>query len=111
MSVRRVMISAGWHGAGRQGTAVGSPVVLGGQTWTGVRWDGEEDPDWHKAAGLVDVTPDRLTEDRALVARLLKIDEGLSEWEVSFVESLAKWVAARCLTEPQRARALEIDER
>lgn len=60
----------------------------------------------------IDVRPvDQLAEDRALIARLLAIDDGLSEWEVGFVESIARWVQLRTLTEPQRARALEIDER
>jgi len=27
-------------------------VFVGGQAWTPVLWDGEEDPDWHKSVGL-----------------------------------------------------------
>jgi hypothetical protein len=44
------------------------------------------------------------------VARLCAIDEGLTEWEVGFVESLARWVETKELTRAQRERAQQIDE-
>lgn len=53
---------------------------------------------------------DQLAEDRKLVERLCKIEEGLSDWEVSFVESLSRWVESRELTPAQRERAFQIDE-
>jgi hypothetical protein len=63
---------------------------------------------------LVGVRPkrDQLAEDRKLVERLCAIGDGLSEWEVMFIDSLAKWLAAgRVRTAKQRERALQIDER
>lgn len=48
----RVRIMAGWDQAGKLGHRLGADILVGGQTWTPVLWDGEEDPDWHKAAGL-----------------------------------------------------------
>jgi hypothetical protein len=53
--------------------------------------------------------PSALELDRALVARLVAIEDGLSEWEVGFVESLSKWVESQPLTAPQRERAEQID--
>lgn len=47
----RVRIREGWHGAGQEGLRLG-PDVFTQQEWTPVLWDGEEDPDWHKASGL-----------------------------------------------------------
>lgn len=47
-----VAIKEGWEGAGRLGYAVGPDVMVSGQEWTPVLWNGEEDPDWHKSAGL-----------------------------------------------------------
>ncbi len=47
----RVVIREGWHEAGRQGTALGEPVFVE-QDWLPVKWDDEEDPTFHKRAGL-----------------------------------------------------------
>ena len=47
--------------------------------------------------------------DRALVARLVAIDDGLTEWEQGFVEHAAKWVERGPLTVPMRERAEQID--
>lgn len=55
--------------------------------------------------------PSQIEEDRALVRRLLAIEEGLTEWEESFVESISRWVDHSPLTDAQRARALQIDGR
>jgi hypothetical protein len=53
----------------------------------------------------------QIDEDRALVARLCEIDDGLSEWEVRFVESVARQVLDnRVMTATQRARAQQIEE-
>ncbi len=46
----RVRIKAGWEGAGREGTLLA--VVYVDQYWSGVKWDDEEDPDWHKTSAL-----------------------------------------------------------
>ncbi len=54
---KRVVIRKGWHGVGRQGTAVGEPVFVL-QDWLPVNWDDEEDPDFHKLAGLT-FAPDK----------------------------------------------------
>jgi hypothetical protein len=71
-------------------------------------------PEGYAILGLDCVRP-RLTtleEDRALVRRLLAIEEGLSEWEVGFVTSLSARVdAGQKLSDKQRERALQIDER
>lgn len=48
----RVAVRFGWEDAGKQGTALGPPVFAG-QAWTPVLWDGDEDPDFHKTAGLL----------------------------------------------------------
>jgi len=47
----RVRIKAGWLDEGLLGTVIGAQVLLG-QWWCPVLWDGEEDPDWNKSAGL-----------------------------------------------------------
>jgi hypothetical protein len=47
----RVRIRAGWLDEGLLGTVIGAQVLLG-QWWCPVLWDGEEDPDWNKSAGL-----------------------------------------------------------
>jgi hypothetical protein len=51
---KRVRIREGWQGAGKKGTALGMPLVVNGgeMKWIPVLWDGEDDPDWHKAYGL-----------------------------------------------------------
>lgn len=48
-----VMIRQGWHNAGRQGVRLGPDVRVGGQLWTPVLWSDEDDPTFHKTAGLV----------------------------------------------------------
>ena len=70
-------------------------------------------PDGFAVLSLVGVRPrrDQLADDRALVARLTAIEDGLTEWEVRFVESLARWVESGPLTTAQRDRALGIDSR
>lgn len=45
-------IRFGWSGTGRRGTVLGPAIDLDGQSWVPIRWDEEEDPDWHKEAGL-----------------------------------------------------------
>lgn len=54
--------------------------------------------------------PTPLDLDRALVRRLLSISEGLTEWEVQFVESISRWVEHSPLTDAQRARAEQIED-
>lgn len=49
---KRVRIKALWFGGGMEGRALTEPVLIGGQKWIGVKWDAEEDPDWHKASGI-----------------------------------------------------------
>jgi len=53
---RRVRIKEGWGGAGQEGVILGANVDVE-QLWTPVLWDDEEDPDWHKTAGLEFKTP------------------------------------------------------
>jgi len=46
-----VRLRDGWHGAGREGVVLDDEVHVG-QPWCPVLWDDEEDPDFHKSAGL-----------------------------------------------------------
>lgn len=50
--------------------------------------------------------------DEELVNALCAIDNGLTGWEVDFIESIASQVedGGECLTEAQRAKAEEILE-
>ena len=54
---KRIEIRKGWDEAGRQGIALGEPVFVG-QDWIPVKWDDEEDPTFHKRAGLI-LAPDK----------------------------------------------------
>lgn len=48
-----VKIREGWEGAGKEGVMIGENIfVCHGMEWAPVLWDGEEDPDFHKVAGL-----------------------------------------------------------
>lgn len=49
-------------------------------------------------------------EDRELVAELCEIESGLTEWEVDFVDDIARVVDTRPLSERQRAKARQILE-
>ena len=57
---KRIQIREGWDEAGRQGTALGGPIFVG-QDWIPVKWDDEEDPTFHKRAGLI-LAPDKPTD-------------------------------------------------
>jgi hypothetical protein len=48
---RKVRVRSGWLHAGRVGTKL-IEIVVDQQAWTGVLWNGSEDPDWFKSAGL-----------------------------------------------------------
>ncbi len=48
----RVRIKKGWSDFGRIGKQIGPRVTAHDQGWTPVIWDDDEDPDWHKTAGL-----------------------------------------------------------
>lgn len=50
--IDRLFIRKDWANEGRSGKRLGPDVEVGGQSWTPIFWDGEEDPDWHKTAGL-----------------------------------------------------------
>ena len=50
---QRVVIRPGWDQAGRRGTVLG-PAVFVEQSWTPVKWEDEDDPDFFKTAGLSD---------------------------------------------------------
>lgn len=67
-----------------------------------------------KALDCVRPRLDTLDEDRKLVARLAELDEGLTDWEADFIESLIAWVGkgpeGQKLTDKQRERAIQIDE-
>lgn len=52
-SRERVHIRPGWYEAGKLGTRLGPDIHVGGQSWTPVLWDSEDDPTFHKTAGLV----------------------------------------------------------
>jgi hypothetical protein len=47
----RVQIKSDWFNAGKTGRTLGRKVFIE-QWWTPVKWDDEDDPDWHKTAGL-----------------------------------------------------------
>jgi hypothetical protein len=47
---KQICIKQGWVDAGKTGIALA--VCFVGQYWIGIKWDNEEDPDWHKASGL-----------------------------------------------------------
>jgi hypothetical protein len=71
-------------------------------------------PPGYVVMSLLGVRPklDQLAEDRKLVARLQAIDDGLTSWELQFIESVSRRVeAGQELTRLQRERALQIDER
>ena len=47
--------------------------------------------------------------DQQLVKALFDMKADLSEWELSFAESIAKWVdGGKSLTEKQKAKVLDI---
>ncbi len=48
---KRIVIQEGWYDAGQQGIALGEPVFVL-QDWVPVKMDDEEDPTFHKKAGL-----------------------------------------------------------
>jgi hypothetical protein len=45
-------IRAGWIEEGKRGTVLGPVVEVLKTRWVPILWDDEEDPDWHKEAGL-----------------------------------------------------------
>lgn len=47
----RVRIKEGWEDAGQKGTVLGTNLFVE-QLWTPVKWDDEEDPNFHKTIGL-----------------------------------------------------------
>jgi len=47
----KIRIKKGWEDAGKQGITLTEPIMLG-QLWVGVKWDDEDEPDWHKASAL-----------------------------------------------------------
>lgn len=54
-----IVIKAGWEGAGKQGKVVGCAINSETtQEWTPVLWDGEEDPEFFKSAGLERLFPE-----------------------------------------------------
>jgi hypothetical protein len=48
----RCRIKKGWEGAGREGNAFVFFTDNKDQSWIALQWDGEDDPDLHKADGL-----------------------------------------------------------
>lgn len=50
-SGKRVKIKPNWNGEGIEGLALGEPVLVQ-QLWLPVLFDGEEDPTFHKLAGV-----------------------------------------------------------
>jgi hypothetical protein len=50
---QRVCVHQVWHEVGRCGTVLG-PAVFVEQSWTPIKWDDEDDPDFFKTAGLTD---------------------------------------------------------
>lgn len=63
--IQKVRIKDGWCEAGKTGVQIGFPVMIG-QLWTPVMWDDEEDPDWHKSAGLEVVQGSKVQNARKL---------------------------------------------
>lgn len=52
MKDKIIQIKEGWMCAGRIGKALGDAVLVYGIMWVPVLWDEDEDPEWHKLAGL-----------------------------------------------------------
>jgi hypothetical protein len=52
----RMRIKSGWDCAGRVGKVLGPNIYIG-QAWTPIQWEGSDEPDWHKTAGLEQVGP------------------------------------------------------
>lgn len=48
----RCRIKAGWAEAGKEGEIIAYFTQCCNQMWALVKWDDEEDPDCHKAAGI-----------------------------------------------------------
>lgn len=48
----RGKIKEGWHEAGVEFDILGAPVEVGGQNWTPIKRDDEDDPTWFKTAGI-----------------------------------------------------------
>lgn len=48
----RCRIKSGWSDAGREGVAFNYFDDLKGQRWVALQWDGDDDPDLHKAMGI-----------------------------------------------------------
>lgn len=70
-------------------------------------------PDGYVILSLAGVRPwlDQLAEDRKLVKRICDQADGMTDWEVRFVESVAKQLeSGRPLTGQQRDRALQVDQ-
>jgi len=73
-------IKEGWEDAGLRGKVLGPDVICpnrAGQKWTPVLWDGEEDPDWNKTAGL-----DFAYSDREKCATFVRINLGMTDMVV-----------------------------
>lgn len=53
---QRVKIKEGYGylGEGREGVAIGEPVEID-QYWIPIKWDDEEDPNWHKLSRVYDI--------------------------------------------------------
>jgi hypothetical protein len=51
-----VRVREGWISAGRLGVQIGNDQKVGGQLWTPVIWEDQEDPDWFKRAGLEEIS-------------------------------------------------------
>jgi len=47
----RIRIKPDWEDGGKLGTIIGDDVFIE-QWWTPVKMDDEDDPNWHKTAGL-----------------------------------------------------------
>lgn len=56
----RVRVRRSWHNEGNVGVALGAPVMVKGQEWVPIEWDGQEDPDFHKLAGIETYTAESL---------------------------------------------------
>ena len=49
----RVIVKEGFVDAGKEGVAIGGPINVNGLNWQAVLWNGEEDPNFFKAYGLL----------------------------------------------------------
>jgi hypothetical protein len=92
----RLRIRAGWGDSGRQGTRIGPDVVLE-QSWTPIKWDDEDDPDWHKTTGL---EPEPQAKGAVQSPKVAGTAERLRATESAFARTVVRVVNGRTAGQP-----------